>query len=257
MRDPDFFLRRYAPVTTHMAFVEMPAAEFAEALFVRAEEITKMWGLPWQVKRQYLQEDLGKKLNALLPLSSVRSTKDLVSATRSNWSAYIPNGYLGGDVHSTPSYLAGKLKIRTLTVILVEDLPGEQPGSVQFVLCDGRRATEKETRHGIMYECPTRSVLAHKESRWEFSEYGEPLPFEEVNQYRAKKIKDRLTFEMVERYCGHLGVELFDPDYYAGAGYIIHSYPPPNAVFYPEYTNARDWVRKTAKDRGQKGPGSI
>lgn len=237
MRDTEFFLRRYAPVTTQMAFVEMPADDFAEALFARTEEITKMWELPWQVKKQFLQGDLGNKLNALLPLTSVRSTKNLVSATKSNWATYIPNGYRGGDVHSAPSYLAGKLKIRTLTVILVEDVPGEQPGSVQFVLRDGRQATEKETRHGIMYECPTRSVVAHKESRWEFSEYGEPLPFEEVGQYQAKKIKDRLTFEMVERYCGHLGIELFDPDFYTGAAYIIHSYPPPNTVFYPEYPN--------------------
>lgn len=235
MRDPDFFLRRYAPVTTHLAFAEMPAAEFAEALFVRTEEITKMWELPWQVKTQLIQGGLASKLEALLPLTSVRSTKDLVSATGSSWAAYIPNGYRGGDAHAEPRFLAGKLKIRTLTVILVEDVPKGQPGSVQFVLRDGRQATEKVTRHGIAYEYPTRSVVAHKESRWEFSEDGERLPFEEVGQYQAKKIKDRLTFEMVERYCGHLGIELFDPDFYAGAGYIIHSYAPPNASFYPEY----------------------
>ena len=237
MRELNFFLKRYAPVTTHMAFAEMPAAEFAEALCVWTDEITKMWELPWQVKKQFIQGILASKLDALLPLTSVRSTKDLISATNSSWAAYIPNGFRGGDAHSAPSYLAGKLKIRTLTVILVEDVPAGQPGSVQFVLRDGRQATEKVTRHGIMYECPTRSVVAHKESRWEFSEDGERLPFEEVDKYQAKKIKDRLTFEMVERYCGHLGIELFDPDFYAGAGYIIHSYPPPNVVFYPEYPN--------------------
>jgi len=239
MRDTDFFLRRHAPITTHMAFVEMPAADFAEALFVRTEEITKMWELPWQVKKQSIRGSLASKLNELLPLTSVRSTKELVSGTNSNWATYIPNRHSGGDVHSAPSYLAGKLKIRTLTVILVEDVLRGQPGSVQFVLHDGHQAKEKVTRHGIIYECSARSVVAHKESCWQFSEYGDRLPFEEVDQYQAKKIKDRLTFEMVERYCGHLGIELFDPDFYAGVGYIIQSYPPPNAVFYPEFPNEK------------------
>ncbi|MBX3585258.1 MAG: hypothetical protein KF796_01350 [Ramlibacter sp.] len=226
-------------MTTQMAFVEMPAAEFAEALFVWKDEITKMWESSWQVKKQFIQGTLASKLDALLPLTSVRSSKDLVSGTKSSWAAYIPNGFRGGDAHSAPSYLAGKLKIRTLTVILVDDVPAGQPGSVQFVLRDGRRATEKVTRHGIMYECPTRSVVAHKEGRWEFGEHGDRLAFEEVEKYQARKIKDRLTFEMVERYCGQLGIELFDPDFYAGAGYIIQSCPPPNAVFYPKYPNEK------------------
>lgn len=151
MRDPDFFLKRYAPVTTQMAFVEMPAAEFAEALFLRTEEIAKMWELPWRVKKEFLTGSLADKLNALLPLTSVCSTKDLVSSTKSNWSAYIPNGFRGGDAHSEPRFLAGKLRIRTLTVVFVEDVPSGQPGSVQFVFRDGRQTTEKSTRHGVMY----------------------------------------------------------------------------------------------------------
>jgi hypothetical protein len=135
--------------------------------------------------------------------------------------------------------MAGALRVRTLTVVLVADVPNGQPGSVQFELRDGRNASERVTRHGVMYECPARSVAAHKESRWEFSEHGDRLPFEEVDKYQAKKIKDRLTIEMVERYCSRLGIELFDPDFYVGDGYVIHSYPRPNAIFYPEYPNAK------------------
>ena len=95
MCDLDFFLKQYAPVTTQMAFVEMPAIAFAEALFLRTEEITKMWELPWQVKKHAVHGALHNKLQALLPLTSVRSSKTLVSETQSNWSAYIPNGHTG------------------------------------------------------------------------------------------------------------------------------------------------------------------
>ena len=237
MRHPDFFLKRYSPVTTQMAFVDMPAAAFSEVVAARAEMLTKMWELPWEVKKQYVQGSLEKKLDALLPLTSVRSSKTLVSATRANWSTYIPNGSQGGDAHSEPSYLAGKLGVRTLTVVLVEDVPNGQPGSVQFVLRDGRQAVAVEARHGIMHQYPTRSIVVHKESHWEFSEQGERLPFEEVERYQRKKIRERLTFEMVERYCGHLGIQLFDPEFYAGEGYVVHTYPPPNAAYLQKYPN--------------------
>ena len=45
-----------------------------------------------------------------------------------------------------------------------------------------------------------RAVMTHKESRWGFSEFGEPFPFEQVEKYTERRIKDRLTFEMVEDY---------------------------------------------------------
>lgn len=88
-----------------------------------------------------------------------------------------------------------------------------------------------------MYEYPSRSIMAHTESSWEFSENGERLPFEDVDKYQRKRIRDRLTAEMIERYCGSLGIELFNPDFYMGESYIICRYPPPNAAFYPEYPN--------------------
>lgn len=237
MRDLDFFLKQYAPVTTQMAFFEMPAIDFAEALFLRTEEITKMWELPWQVKKRAVHGGLHGKLQALLPLTSVRGSKTLVSETQSNWSAYIPNGHRGGDVHAEPTYLAGKLGIRTLTVVLVEDVPQGQPGSIQFIFRDGRNAVEVKTRYGTMYESTTRSISVHKEGRWEFSQHGNPLPFEEIENYDAKKIKDRLTLEMIERYCDQLGIKLFDPTFYAGDGFVIDSYPPPNTTYYSEYPN--------------------
>lgn len=228
MHDRDFFLGQYAPVTTHMAFFEMSAAEFANALFGRTDAITKMWDFPWQVKKQTVSGTLANKLDGLLPLTTVRSSKTLVSATRSGWVAYIPNSYRGGDVHAEPDFLAKTLRVRSLSVVLTEDVPRGQPGSLQFVLRDGRGD-----------DMTTRSITVHKESRWEFSEFGERMPFEEIENYNAKKIKDRLTIEMIERYCGHFGIELFDTSFYSGDGYIIHSYPPPNTTYYPVYPNQR------------------
>lgn len=82
-----------------------------------------------------------------------------------------------------------------------------------------------------MHDCrkeenKVRYVYALRESRWEFREYGERLPFEEVENYTARKIRDRLTLPMLERYCHHFGIRLLDPDFYSGDGYIIHDTGP-------------------------------
>jgi hypothetical protein len=229
MRDPDFFLRRYAPVTTTIAFFEMSPRPLAEAVFARSEEINRMWQLPWKAKMERADGDLTKKLDALLPLTSAQSSKVLLSGTKSGWSTYIPNGYPTNDVHTEPRFLGQQLGVRTLSIVMVNDEPKGQPGSLQFVLRDIRDGAVK-----------TRSIVVHKESRWEFREDGDPLPFEELEKCRAKKITDRLTVDMIERYAAHLGIHLFDPYFYAGEAHVVHTCPAPNAVFYPEYPHQKD-----------------
>ena len=110
--------------------------------------------------------------------------------------------------NSDPRYLCKTLGIREVSVVMVKDIPNAQPGSTQFVYMDGTRAEKIGTPTDYYYKIPGRYVLAHRESRWEFVEQGEPFPFEEVEQYQARRIKDRLTPEMVERYCSHLGIDL-------------------------------------------------
>jgi hypothetical protein len=43
------------------------------------------------------------------------------------------------------------------------------------------------------------------DTRWEFHEKGEPFSFENLTQYGKRRIRDRLTPEMVREYCLALG----------------------------------------------------
>lgn len=52
------------------------------------------------------------------------------------------------------------------------------------------------------------------DDRWDFYEFGQPLPFENTQQYKARLKKDRLTPEMVEEYANYFGVDLRDPNMY-------------------------------------------
>jgi hypothetical protein len=223
MRDMNFFMRRYAPVTTHMAFVEMPADDFAKAFLAWRQEINTLFEFDWQEGVKPVKGNLAKKLDALLPLAAGPQTKHLISSTQSKWTVYIPNGAGGGDVHSPTRHMTRILGLRSVTVVLTADEAG-RPGSTQFTVQDAREG-----------ELQVRAVAAHKESKWEFHEHGTRLPFEQVEKYASRRIKDRLTPELVEQYCGHLGIELFDPDFYAGEGCIIESFPAPSTTFKSHY----------------------
>lgn len=56
------------------------------------------------------------------------------------------------------------------------------------------------------------------DSKWDFFEKGEPLPFEDLNQYRKRRIRDRLTPEMAREYCLALGWNIESEAILASAG---------------------------------------
>jgi hypothetical protein len=218
MRDPDFFLRRYAPTTNIMAFLEAPYDKLVDCIAQWERKRDKYREVP--VQKIEIGGTWEQRLNSLLPLT-LHSPKAMISETQSPWCVYVDNGMQGTDLNSDPRYLCKTLGIREVSVVMVKDIPNDQPGSTQFVYMDGTRAEKIGTPTDYYYKIPGRYVLAHRESRWEFEEWGEPFPFEEMEQYQARRIKDRLTPEMVERYCSHFGIDLFNPDFYSGRACIF------------------------------------
>lgn len=57
-----------------------------------------------------------------------------------------------------------------------------------------------------------RRVVAARsnDGRWSFDNDGEPFPFEELDRYSARRIRDRFTPEMLERYLLALGVPMLE-----------------------------------------------
>ena len=60
---------------------------------------------------------------------------------------------------------------------------------------------------------------------WKFDQLGAVQDFEQADRYAAKRIAERFTPEMLEEYCRALGIELFDENFYGGAGFVTYSYP--------------------------------
>ena len=234
MRDPDFFLHRYAPTTNLMAFLEVPYDKLVDGLAQWERKQDKYREVP--VQKIEIGGTWEQRLNSLLPLT-LHSPKAMISETQSPWCVYVDNGMQRTDLNSDPRYLCKTLGIREVSVVMVKDIPNDQPGSTQFIYMDGTRAEKIGTPTDYYYKIPSRYVLAHRESRWEFEEWGEPFPFEELEQYQARRIKDRLTPEMVERYCSHFGIDLFNPDFYSGRACIFERQVHPDSPKLPHFPN--------------------
>lgn len=227
MRDVDFFRHKYAPTTTHMVFFDAPPIEVADLIYSHRIRLLSGTDREGAVQIQNVDGPLEGKLRKLLPLTNM-DNRLLVSGTQSNWSLYLTNGIQGTDTNSLANYLTRTLKVRSIAIVTVVDGP-DSVGSMQFSYKNGRVLTNLGTPEAPYHDFPTRYVIAHKESKWEFREYGEPLPFEESDAYKARRIKDRLTPDMIERYCGHLGISLFDLDFYDGVGRIV-GFPAPYGI---------------------------
>jgi hypothetical protein len=223
MRAPDFFMDKYAPVTSGFSIVG-----------ARLDEVVDHW-LAWQregwevngFKMPVLHMDgsLAAKLDALLPLDS---RARLMTETRDGRIAIFAN-FCQGDGSSDAPYLARYFERDNLRVVLSERRKYDGKAvlntlpSIQFDWAGYGIKSD----HWLGYK--TRSIAAHMENRWEWHEHGEPFPWEETEAYTAKRIKDRLTPEMVERYAKHMGIDLFDPDYYSGRAVIVRIAPLPAA----------------------------
>jgi len=90
-----------------------------------------------------------------------------------------------------------------------------------------------------------RSISAMNDGgKWSFDTFGEVLPFEESEPYQAKRIKDRFTPEMLDRYLKAMGIHAFDEAFYdsPGGAYLVETQGP-------TWPNAQDFTLEEVRAR--------
>jgi hypothetical protein len=203
---------RWAPVTSEMGFLELGAEQAAQAFASWQRGLPISRGLT--VEELPVSGTLEQALSSLLPLSGQSPRRYLFIPTRSAWTAYVENGWTGTDAASPMRYMARWLSIRCLRVVAVpHTLRGDQGryGSVMLDVFGPEQPGES-----LNY---VRSIYAANDGgRWVFGHSGEPFPFEQVEQYQARRVRDRFTFEMLKDYLRHLGLSPFEEDFYMPPG---------------------------------------
>jgi hypothetical protein len=215
---------RLAPLTYSIGFLEKPLQHLAAA-FRKWKE-----GLRPAFEVLPVSESLPAALRRLEPLTTIRR-RELLLATASDWTAYFDNRVRGADPVSPVSYLSKVLKCRGLIVACIPHTHAIRGGQSTGTF----GGIEFSTHTAESFPLAERKVsLVHDDDGWMFSAAGRVLPFENTDKYRARKVVDRFTPEMLASYCTALGANPFDPDFYKPEGVlfqILDALPPGHSSY--------------------------
>lgn len=199
-----------APITTSMGFLETGLSHAVAEFEAWQEEIGAKLGII--ASSRQLSGSMRSVLSSLLPLRMGTNSRYLFVPTAGRWIAYFDNGYRGTDP-SAIGYLARRLGCRTIWIVA-------KPHTLQKsgVPRRGRQGAlllelygPEETDHlNLIREIR----LQNDAGKWEFSQHGSPLPFEDPSQYRVQPVRNRFPFELFNRYLAELGISPFDESYY-------------------------------------------
>jgi hypothetical protein len=199
---------RWAPVTSEMGFLELGAEQAAQAFATWHREVMTPRGISVEVLP--VTGSLEQALSSLLPLTSGETQRHLFIPTRSAWTGYVANGWTGTDAASPLRYMARWLSIRCLRVVAVPHTLHGNHGRYGSVML-GVYGPEQP---GKISNTVRALAAANDGGRWVFEQSGEPFPFEQVEQYQARRVRDRFTFEMLKDYLRNLGLAPFEEDFY-------------------------------------------
>jgi hypothetical protein len=203
---------RWAPVTSEMGFLETDAEHAARAYTAWQAGLPMNDGVAIEV-RPVTAGSLEQALSALLPLTDSEIQRHLFIPTRSPWTAYVENGLRGTDASSAMAVMARRLGCRGMRVVAVPNTIREDKGRYGAVMLEvyGPHQT-----HWLNY---VRALgVSNDGGRWVFDQSGEPFPFETLEQYQARRVRDRFTFDMLREYLRHLGLSPFEEDFYLPEG---------------------------------------
>jgi hypothetical protein len=202
---------RWAPITSEMGFLETDAEHAARAFASWQAGLLAPRGIAVEVRP--VSGTLEQTLSALLPLTTPETRRDLFIPTRSPWTAYVENGWGGTDAASTMAYMARTLGCRGLRVVAVPNTIRKDKGRYGAVML------EMYGPHRTAWINSVRVVSASNDGgHWVFDQFGEPFPFEKLEQYQARRVRDRFTFDMLKEYLRHLGLSPFEEDFYLPQG---------------------------------------
>jgi hypothetical protein len=202
---------RWAPITSNMGFLETDVEHAARAFAAWQGRLEADRGLA--VEARPVSGSLEHVLSSLLPLTDVEVLRHLFLPTRSAWTAYLDNSWRGTDAASPMAYMARTLGCRGLRVAAVPHTLHGDTGRYGIVALEvyGPRNIGARNFLRTLY-------AANDGGRWAFGQSGEPFPFEKREQYQARRVRDRFTFDMLEEYLHHLGLSPFEEDFYLPAG---------------------------------------
>lgn len=145
------------------------------------------------------------------------------------WTAYLNNGIDGGDPTASAPHVANLLGVDLFVAL---HAPRHDPGhaSTQLWVIGPSGTPPLMYRRSICADCV--------DGQWSWRENGAPLPFERVERYSARRIRDRLDRPMLIDYLEANEIHADDPGFYG------HGVTFTQKVHYPVRTESAAEVRR-------------
>jgi hypothetical protein len=178
------------PLGQKVGFVELELAGAIEAY--------RAWTRGWKPLRpsfkQVHETLLIDQLPRLLPLE-MPYTRRLLVAHGQGWTAIFDNSRGGGDPYPAVAELS---RIAGTRGVLAGHTPLEQYPypATQFHLFGSKGDSVRTIDCGVF-----------DSGRWSFEAYGTEQPFEELEAYESRRVRDRFTRPMLLRYLSALGID--------------------------------------------------
>ncbi len=199
------FDNKLNPITTKLSFIKGDIDDIINEFLA--------WQVPLHLKhsiffsKSSVNESLENVLLSLCPLTTAERRRYLFIPTLQDWVAFLDNGHTGTD-RTIPEVLGGKLNFETVYF-------SHDPFS-QETLFDYFGKSINGTKF-------TRSIATINEGGWRFFQYGEPLFFEKVENYKSRQIKKRFDLSLLAEYLLFLGIDAFNEEFYKSTNAVMIS----------------------------------
>src|SRR5260370_23147157 len=135
-------------------------------------------------------------LDRLLPLTGPK-LRDVWIQTSGRWTAYFDNFVNGSDPYGPICHGARDIKCSGIMIVNSPQTPTSW-GGARFTIF----GPEGQPWFNIVREISA----INDEGRWDWTRSGKVQPFEEIAKYKSRRIKHRLTPEILERDCAALWI---------------------------------------------------
>lgn len=192
-------IHKWRPVTHDFGLIQAPVEEVTDAL--------RRWHSSFgtEYTSSEISSDLNGAFSSLLPLSNSRMRR-LFVGTKSDWTGCFQNGIQGSDPFPAMSFLAQKCGCFAMRVC-------STARDVRWPACIWEVYADASSGGGPLgYR---RAIAASNDGgRWGFLNSGEPFPFERLESYKIKKVRDRFTQPMLDGYLREFGIRAFEDDFF-------------------------------------------
>jgi hypothetical protein len=183
----------------------LKAGTFIQAPLAEVEQCLLHWGsgnpANRDIRGRRVRGLFSEALNFLEP-RFFNPDRGLLVGHASGWSAFFDNHSSQFAPGAELFILA--LRLRTRTCYFLSESDGDEAGSAMLEYNEFDAATS------VM----TRQLWLGNEGKWKFKQSGNPLPFERMEVYSAKRARDRLTPDLLREYGEKLGIRFWEGNDY-------------------------------------------